>query len=81
MIDHLQQLVVGNDDQGVDFLAKRRNSLLRLGGPPPALEGERPGYHADGERTQRTGDSGDDARRQFPYPPPSPAVTNTMSAP
>ena len=37
-----------------------------LGGPALALEGERPGHHADGQRAQRPGDPGHDRRAAGP---------------
>src|SRR5581483_3658891 len=53
-----QQPVVRDDDEGVDLFAQRRDAGLGLGGAPPALEGERPGHHADGQRAERAGDAG-----------------------
>ena len=45
------------------------------------FELERLGDHGDGQRAELAGEAGDDGRRAGPVPPPSPVVTNTMSAP
>ena len=66
MVDHLEQLVVRDDDEGVDLLAELADAGLGLAGPALALEGERPGDDADGQRTQRAGDPGDDRRATGP---------------
>ena len=55
-----QQPVVGDDDEGVDLLAQVGDARLGLVGAATALEGERPGDDADGERAERLGDPGDD---------------------
>ena len=60
MIDHLQQLVVGDDDQRVDLFTQAGDAGLRLGRAALALEREGPGDHTDGQRAQRAGDPGHD---------------------
>ena len=57
-----QQPVVRDDDEGVDLVAQRRRCRLGLVGPAAALEGERAGDDADGQRAERAGDAGDDGR-------------------
>src|SRR5215212_9684374 len=49
-LGHLEQAVVGDDDEGVDFLLEALDALVGLGRAALALEGERPGDHADGQR-------------------------------
>ena len=61
-IAHLQQAVIGDDDQGVAAFPQRRNAGFGLVAPPLTLEGERPGHHADGQRAQLAGDAGYDGR-------------------
>ena len=46
-LDHLQQAVVGDRDQGVDLLAQRADALVGLLGAARALELERPRDDAD----------------------------------
>ena len=58
-----QQPVVGDHDEGVDLVAELRDALLGLVGATAALEGERPGDDADGQRAERAGDPGDDRAR------------------
>jgi hypothetical protein len=62
-IDHLQQPVVRDDDERVDLLAQLPDPALGLIGALAALEPERPGDDADGERSQLACDLGDDRRR------------------
>ena len=57
-----QQPVVRDHDEGVDLVAQAGDALLRLVGPAAALEGERPGDHADGQGPERSGDPGHDRR-------------------
>ena len=57
-IGHLEQLVIGDDDQGVDLVGQVRDARVRLIGSAASLEGERPGHHPYGQCTQRTGDLG-----------------------
>ena len=57
-----QQPVVGDDDQGVDFLAQRVDTEVGLIGATTTLEGERTGDHTDGQGTEALGDLGDDGR-------------------
>src|SRR5690606_28099207 len=57
-----QQAVVGNDDERVALVAQLLDPLLGLDLPPLALEGERPGDHADGQRPEAAGDVGDHRR-------------------
>src|SRR3954447_9454459 len=58
MVDHLEQLVVWNHDQGVDLFAEVDDALLRLDRSALALKGERAGDHADRQCTKRAGDAG-----------------------
>jgi hypothetical protein len=53
-----QQAVVRDDDEGVALVAQRLDALLGLLGATAALEGERPGDHADGQGAERLGDAG-----------------------
>ena len=52
-----QQPVVRDDDQGVDLGAQLLDAGLGLGQPATALEGERPGHDADGQRAEAAGDA------------------------
>ena len=60
VVRHREQSVVRDDDEGVDLLLEGLDAGLGLGGAALALEGERPGDHTDGERTEALGDLGDD---------------------
>ncbi len=63
-LDRLQKLLVGNDDQGVDVVAQLLDSLERLLHAPFALELERLGDRANGQRADLLlGDLGDDRGR------------------
>ena len=63
-LDRLQQLLVGDDDQGVDVVAQLLDALERLLHPPLALELEGLGDRADGEGADLLlGDLGDHRRR------------------
>ena len=55
-----EQAVVRDDDEGVDLVGAGRRCRVGLGGPAPALEGERPGDDADGESADRASHAGDD---------------------
>ena len=57
-----EQPVVGDHDEGVDLLAEVGDALLGGAGAAAALEGERPGDDADGQRAERAGDARDDGR-------------------
>ena len=57
-----EQPVVGDDDQRVDLFAQCGDAFLGLVGASPALERERPGHDADGQRAEGAGDPGDDGR-------------------
>src|SRR3712207_9381393 len=48
-LDDRQQLLVGDDDQGVDLLGQAIDAVGRLTAALSALERERTGDHADGE--------------------------------
>ena len=61
-VAELQQPVVGDDDQRVALVAQLCDAVLGLPRAPPALERERPGDHADGQRAELAGDGGDDRR-------------------
>ena len=81
-LDHREQLLVGDHDQRVHHLAQAVDALLRLTRALRALEGERPRDDADRQSSYFVlGDLGDHGAAPVPVPPPSPAVTNTMSAP
>ena len=56
MVDHLEQLVVRDGDEGVDLLAEVRDPLVGLGRAPLPLEREGPGHDADGQRAESPGD-------------------------
>ena len=62
MVDHLEQLVVGNHDQRVDLFAEAGDSLLRLDGPALSLERERPGDNANRQSAERPSNAGDHRR-------------------
>src|SRR5437588_3418 len=62
-LDDREQLLVGDDDQGVDDLAQPGHAVLGLARAVGALELERLGDHADGQRADLVlGDLGDDGR-------------------
>ena len=61
-----QQPVVRDHDERVDLLTQRLDALLGCGRATPALEGERPGDHADRERADRAGHAGHDGRATRP---------------
>ena len=58
----LEQPVVRHDDEGVDLVLERGDADLGLRLAALALEAERLGDDADGERADRLGDAGDDGR-------------------
>ena len=80
-VAELQQPVVRDHDQGVALVAQRLDAVLGLLGAPLALEGERAGDDAYGQRAELAGDAATTGAPPVPVPPPSPAVTKTMSAP
>ena len=53
-----QQPVVRDHDEGVDLVAQRLDAGLGLHCPALALEAERPGHYAYGQRAQGAGDVG-----------------------
>ena len=59
-LDDLDQPLVRDDDDRVDLLLQLGDAVLGAAGALGALEGERAGDHADGERALLTGDLGDD---------------------
>jgi hypothetical protein len=62
-LDDVQQLLVGDDDERVDDLAQARDPLVGLAHALRALEVERLGDHADGQRADLVlGDLGDHRR-------------------
>ena len=63
LVGDLQEAVVGDDDEGVDFLAQRLDTVLGLGRAAAPLEGEGTGDHTDGQRTDALGQAGDDRSR------------------
>jgi hypothetical protein len=52
LVEYGEQPVVGDDDEGVDLLGQRVDALLGGGHPPRALEAERLGDDAHGQRAQ-----------------------------
>ena len=59
LVGDLQEAVVGDDDEGVDFLAQRLDTVLGLGRAAASLEGEGTGDHTDGQRADALGQTGD----------------------
>ena len=62
LVEHLEQAVVGHDDQRVDLGRQVLDSLVRLRAPPAALEAERLGDDADRQGADLAGEAGDDRR-------------------
>ena len=60
---HLQQLVVGDDDQGVHILAEVGDARPGVGVPVFALEREGPGDHGHSQDAHLLGDGGHDGGR------------------
>ena len=60
LVRHVQQLVVGNDDEGVDLVAQIADTGLGLGRTAVALEGERAGHDTNGQGPEGTSNLGDD---------------------
>ena len=63
LVQHLEQAVVGDDDQRVDLGRQFLDALLGLAAAAAALEAERLGDDADGERADLAGEAGDHRRR------------------
>ena len=63
LVGDLQEAVIGDDDEGVDFLAQRLDTVLGLGRAAAPLEGEGTGDHTDGQRANALGQAGDDGGR------------------
>ncbi|MNY13697.1 hypothetical protein D3C86_1468440 [compost metagenome] len=63
LLDDLEDLVVRDDDEGVDLLAKGGDALLGLLGAATALEHEGTGHDADGQGTDFAGHLGHDRGR------------------
>ncbi len=61
-VAHLQQPVIGNDDERVAALPQRRDARFGLIAPALALERERPRHHADRQRAELARDGRDDGR-------------------
>ena len=59
LVEHLEQAVVGDDDQGVDLGGQLLDALVGLVAAAVALEGERLGDDADGQRADLAGEAGD----------------------
>ncbi len=76
-----EQPVIGNGDQRIHHVGEFLHALLGEPHALAALEGEGFGNYGDGERVQFLGERRDHRAAPAPVPPPSPAVTNTMSAP
>ena len=62
LLDHLEQAVVLDHDQRVDAVAEVLDPLLGLLRALAALERERPGDDADGERAELAAELGEDRR-------------------
>ena len=65
LVRHPEQILVRDDDQGVDILCQLLNRLIRDPHPVLAFEVERLGYNADGQDTvlaRRLCDHGSGAR-------------------
>ena len=60
LVEHLEQAVVGDDDQGVDLGGEFFDPLLGLAAAAAALEAERLGDDADRQRADLAGEAGDD---------------------
>ena len=60
LVEHLEQAVVGDDDQRVDLGGERLDPLARLVAAAAALEAERLGDDADGQGADLAGEAGDD---------------------
>ena len=63
LIAQLEQAVVRDDDEGVADLAQGLDALHSLAGAARALELERAGYHANGQRALLLGDGRNHRRR------------------
>ena len=63
LVDHLQQAVVGDDDEGVGVLFELVDALFGRFRAARAFEGEGAGDDADGQRADFLGDLGDDGGR------------------
>ena len=81
-IGKLKQSIVRNHDQRIDFLAQILNAKCCGSRTLGTFKAERAGNHRNGQGHPA------DARREprsglapVPVPPPSPQVTNTISAP
>ena len=61
-VAHLQQPIVGDDDQRVAALPQRAMPVSGLVAPALALERERPRHHADRQGAELARDGGDDGR-------------------
>ena len=61
-IDHAEQPLVGDGDDGVDGFSQRLEPDLGLLEPFLAFELERLGHHRDGERAELGGEAGDHGR-------------------
>ena len=59
LLDHLEQAIVGDDDQRVDLVAQLLDSTIRLIGTLASLEAERASDDTDCQRAQLAGDLGD----------------------
>ena len=60
LVEHVEQAIVGDDDQRVDLRRERLDSLVGLVAATAALEAERLGDDADGESADLAGEAGDD---------------------
>ena len=81
LVEHLEQPVVRDHDRRVALATQRVDTGLGLAAALGALELERRRDDADRQCAKALRDLRDDRRSTRPVPPPSPAVTKTMSAP
>jgi len=63
LVDQVEELVVGDDDQGVDARAQPLDAGLGRPAPPRAFEGERRRHDADGQDARLPREPGDHRRR------------------
>lgn len=81
-VGKLEQAIVRNDDQRVDFLAQVVDAVFGGSGTLRAFEAERTSNNRDGESTLLMSRTSDDrAGASTGAAMPLPQVTNTMSAP
>lgn len=77
----LHEAVIRNNDEGIADLAQLFDASHGLTGTARALKLEWAGNDANGQRTHLLRDGRHDGAAPVPVPPPSPAVTKTISEP